>query len=369
MDDYDRTRLPEESLVIFVCSTTGQGDEPDNMRLFWKFLLRKGIPKDALSSMSFGVFGLGDSSYTKFNFPAKKLHKRLLQLGARALLDRGDGDDQHYLGVDGTLDPWLNSLWTLLEEVYPLPPVVLFLNIVITPVPSFEFVYLNENEPETASVSPSTHRITENSRITSSTHFQDIRKVRVKSELPLRYNPGDVAVLSPKNPSNEVDLFLERFQWREIADRPFRLKPTRDDILVPQRLQGSLTLRRLLEEYLDIFGRPRRYFFEILSFFASDPLHADKLKEFASTEGQDELFTYCYRPRRTCFEILEDFTSINIPLPYLMDVFTPMRPRMYSIASSPGSDEFEFDLIIGINKAIYSEGRGLLKMGSNFERG
>lgn len=34
-------------------------------------------------------------SQERFNFPAKKLHKRLLQLGATPILPRGDADDQH----------------------------------------------------------------------------------------------------------------------------------------------------------------------------------------------------------------------------------------------------------------------------------
>ncbi len=60
----------------------GQGDEPDNMHKFWRFLLRKTLPADSLVAMQYGVFGLGDSSYAKYNFAAKKLAKRLTQLGA-----------------------------------------------------------------------------------------------------------------------------------------------------------------------------------------------------------------------------------------------------------------------------------------------
>ncbi len=45
-----------------------------------------------------------------------------MQLGAEPLVDRGDGDDQHYLGIDGGLDPWLNNLWDVLLKKYPIPP-------------------------------------------------------------------------------------------------------------------------------------------------------------------------------------------------------------------------------------------------------
>lgn len=51
MDDYDVTNLIKESFVVFICSTTGQGDQPDNMKKFWKFLLRKNLPCDSLQSV------------------------------------------------------------------------------------------------------------------------------------------------------------------------------------------------------------------------------------------------------------------------------------------------------------------------------
>ncbi len=47
MDEYDRERIVRDELVIFVCSTTGQGEEPDNMKVIlsnlprWSMNLRK----------------------------------------------------------------------------------------------------------------------------------------------------------------------------------------------------------------------------------------------------------------------------------------------------------------------------------------
>jgi sulfite reductase alpha subunit-like flavoprotein len=51
MDDYNVLELINEQCVIFICSTTGQGEEPDNMKQFWKFLLRKNLPADSLSNL------------------------------------------------------------------------------------------------------------------------------------------------------------------------------------------------------------------------------------------------------------------------------------------------------------------------------
>lgn len=90
MDGYDVRRLIDERFVVFVCSTQGQGDEPDNMRTFWRFLLRRSLPAESLSGLHFAVLGLGDSSYDKFNFVAKRLNKRLQQLGARPIVPIGE---------------------------------------------------------------------------------------------------------------------------------------------------------------------------------------------------------------------------------------------------------------------------------------
>jgi len=118
MDTYDRRQLPSEPLVAFVCSTTGQGESPDNMRSFYRFLLRRDLPSDSLSALSFAVFGLGDSSYPLFNAIARRIHQRLIELGGRALLNRGLGDDQDERGVDEALDPWLTQLWEILADKY-----------------------------------------------------------------------------------------------------------------------------------------------------------------------------------------------------------------------------------------------------------
>lgn len=44
-----------------------QGEAPDNMRRFWRFLLRKSLPPDSLAATRYAVFGLGDSGYPQFN--------------------------------------------------------------------------------------------------------------------------------------------------------------------------------------------------------------------------------------------------------------------------------------------------------------
>lgn len=65
LDKYDVALLPklDKDLVVFVVSTTGDGEMPDSAKPFWQGLLRRDLPASWLSSLKFTVFGLGDSRY------------------------------------------------------------------------------------------------------------------------------------------------------------------------------------------------------------------------------------------------------------------------------------------------------------------
>ena len=62
------------------------------------FLLRKSLLANSLSSLQYSIFGLGDSSYAKFNAVARRLNTRLNQLGGReiCLIGRGSGKYFYY---------------------------------------------------------------------------------------------------------------------------------------------------------------------------------------------------------------------------------------------------------------------------------
>lgn len=102
------------------------------------------------------------------------------------------------------------------------------------------------------------------------------------------------------------------------------------------RRKFSFLLLIILDEFLFQMV-PRRYAFELLSHFTDSDLEREKLKEFVSPAGQDELCNYCNRPKRTILEVLQDFphATANFPLRYFFELFHPIRPRAFSIASSP----------------------------------
>ncbi|SAM07014.1 hypothetical protein [Absidia glauca] len=357
MDDYDRTQLEDEKLIVFVCSTTGQGEEPANMKKFWRFLLKKSLPRNLFAGIDCAVFGLGDSSYRKFNYPAKKLYRRLEQLGGNLIHTRGDGDDQHYQGLDGALLPWLTSLWGNVMAKYPLSADQACIPDNQLLSPSFRLSFMDEVPDPSLLQEPVDlpgefdMKVASNDRITAEDHFQDVRHVVLTNDSPeFRYNPGDIAVITPQNLPQDVDAFLEQMHWSDHANKYIEIHPSDDDKHLPHQWPKVMTFRDLFVKHLDIFAVPRRSFFEMLSYFVTNEDHVERLQEFISPEGQDDMWKYCQRPRRTIAEVLFDFTPVNIPFDYILDLFPPMHPRSFSIASSIKAHPQTMELCIGIVK-------------------
>ena len=120
MDDYPVDELSSEPNVVFVTSTAGQGEPPQNGRLMMKALAKQ--PTGLLNEETrFAVFSMGDSHYWPrpedagfYNKPGKDLDKRLAELGASRMLNLGLGDDQDADGWQTGYKAWEPQLWKAL---------------------------------------------------------------------------------------------------------------------------------------------------------------------------------------------------------------------------------------------------------------
>ncbi|KAI0087697.1 riboflavin synthase domain-like protein [Irpex rosettiformis] len=341
LDEYEADSLFSAHTAIFVVSTTGSGREPRSMTAFWQSLLRADLPSDLFDHLAFAVFGLGDTAYEKFCWAAKLLERRLLSLGATQLVERGDADDQHHLGIDGALDPWIKKLTKDLLTAFPLPP---GLEVIPDgkPPPRVAITELNgrnsKGPVETVEETESgcfASTVARNVRITSQDWYQDVRHLEFDFDQDITYEPGDIAVIHPVVPAPDVDSFLINMGWANIADEVFTVSHILMEQSLPPRMPRTVTLRLLFSRYLDINAVPRKGFFALLRYFSTDEMESDKLDEFLIGEhAADDLYDYCTSVRRTIREVLEEFRSVKIPKEYLFDLFPVLRPREFSIASS-----------------------------------
>ncbi|KAF6842067.1 NADPH-dependent diflavin oxidoreductase 1 [Colletotrichum plurivorum] len=399
MNGAQLSMLLKYTLVAFVISTTGQGDMPRNSVTFWKSLLRKKLPPGCLGAVKFTTFGLGDSMYIKFNWAVRKLHKRLEQLGAQEFYPRGEADEQDSDGVDERYMPWAADLRKKMLELFPLPsdlapiPEDALLpprySVSLAPrletngqsetnisslidkpqvqedIPNGATTIVEDLADRTASISindsptspPATilpipngqnASLELNKRVTPESHSQDVRLVRLALPGQPEINPFDSLTIYPKNFPRDVQKLIDLMHWAPISDLPLALPSD-----LPRGLfvdpDSTTTLRHLLTHNLDITCVPRRSFLKEMSYFATDPYHKERLLEFTMREYTDEFYDYTTRPRRTIIEVLEEFTSVQIPLARVLDMFPVMRGRDYSIASTkPSGASTSVDLLIAL---------------------
>ncbi|SFS05013.1 sulfite reductase (NADPH) flavoprotein alpha-component [Dyella sp. OK004] len=92
--------------VLFVVSTTGEGDAPDRAASFEQRCLRQAGELDGLS---YGLLALGDRDYENFCGFGHRLHHWLAQSGAQPLFDPVEVDNSD----DGSLRHWQHHLGLL----------------------------------------------------------------------------------------------------------------------------------------------------------------------------------------------------------------------------------------------------------------
>jgi MioC protein len=80
MDDLDASVFADGGAFLICTSTYGQGDVPDNAHKFLESLQQQ---KPDLSAVRYGVFALGDMTYSQtFCFGGKQFDEALQSLGA-----------------------------------------------------------------------------------------------------------------------------------------------------------------------------------------------------------------------------------------------------------------------------------------------
>lgn len=318
-------------------------------------------------------------------FVAKKLDKRLSDLGAKAIVEKGLGDDQHPAGYEGALDPWSSTLWNSLyqknPQLFPNGLDILSSNANLLDQPKVKIIYhdiIDGNSECSTATDLKFHEMQiERARTMSLGRYsvknrpdcflkmmknyplcregcsKDVRHFEFEAvSSSVEYEVGDVLEVLPGQDPTMVDAFMARCDLNPdscITVEPRDNKKGYVGISYENGWKIPVKLKNFVQYTMDVASAsPRHYFFEVMSFFASAEHEKERLQYFSSPEGRDDLYQYNQKERRTVLEVLNDFPSVQMPFEWLVQLVPPLKTRAFSISSSNSAHPNQVHLTVSV---------------------
>lgn len=291
LDDVSMEALQNMENAVFVVSTYGEGEMPDNAHLFWESLSSSTAPK--LENLNFGVLALGDTGYDEFCNAGKMIDVRLEQLGAKRLIKRVDCD----VDFETLSNEWIDKI-----------------------IPRFnkdEKIELKKKEIDESKIiwnkkTPYMAEISKNKVLSGSGSNKEIRHYEIElGDSGITYEVGDTLNVIPQNNQKLVNLLLKKLHIDENFI-PSGENETMQNLLL-KKYEISTPNKMLIEE---IIKKSKNI--DVRKILASD----DKEKLDSFLWGKDIL------------DLLNLDEKINFESEEFLGFLKPLQPRAYSISSS-----------------------------------
>jgi NADPH-ferrihemoprotein reductase len=350
-EQYDfRRKLAKELLVVFLVATYGDGEPTDSAVDLHEYLVEEADKADAadppLKDVTYAVFGLGNRQYEHFCSMGKKVDSCMEEMGGRALLPLGVGDDDD--DIDRDFDQWSTKFFEAVKGAGILEAgktaditeasVPAFAVHKVLDAPKNKLNVLasgggrNVHEPYMAPVT-AVRELHGAGSDRSCVHVElDISKSKAS------YEAGDHVGVFPENSSAVVR------QAAALLGKPldfcFAFGLPKDTDIAEDvgdlPVEGPVTLEFALMHFADLLSSPSKAALKMLSAFASDANEHDRLVKLCSLDGASTYDAYVHTPKRSLLEVMQDFPSARPSIGAFFGSIAPrLQPRYYSISSSP----------------------------------
>ncbi|MBM7071333.1 assimilatory sulfite reductase (NADPH) flavoprotein subunit [Shewanella sp. 202IG2-18] len=318
MADYSPRQLKNESHIVIIVSTHGEGEAPDDAVALYQFLHSKRAPK--LPELKFSVLALGDSSYEFFCQTGKDFSKRLLELGAQEFVPLAECD----VDYEETAASWSQTLAIELEKTVTKTAQVLPLNTSATTIQASGFTKEN----------PFSAEIIVSQKLTGRDSDRDVRHVEIDlAGSGMTYQVGDALGVWFKNQQSLVNEII-------IA-----LGFSHDEAVGDNTLQHILTEEKELTQLTP----------SVVSAWAE---YAQNEKLNKLIKNKEQLRDYI--THHQVIELISQYPA-SVTAEQFVNVLRPLTPRLYSIASS--QDEVDEEVHLTVAKVV-DERQGTLRLGA-----
>ncbi len=334
-------------VLVIVCSTTGNGDMPENSEKFFRFLKRKINPNDLFSNVNYTVLGLGDSNYSKFQYIPKQVDDLLHKLGAKKFYKRGEADEA--CGLENVVEPWISNLYPQLEKVLSEQITKLDDKTKFNPDTN-KSPRGNENCRENCLF---TAKVVEKIALSGELSSQEIYRMRLQTAENIErqfinYSPGSHINILGRNSQVKVTEILKILLITEKEVENANLLSFYQNY--PQYVgfssRKTISYLDILESMIDLSGTPKLVYMEKLrSLNTKNQFNIDLLSDMI--KNYQKIIT---DNKVNFYEILTCLQPFEITLSDILSSFPILYPRSYSLSSYDKIDKNIIEIIFSFKE-------------------
>ncbi|ADM36794.1 bifunctional P-450/NADPH--P450 reductase [Bacillus spizizenii ATCC 6633 = JCM 2499] len=339
-------KLPKEGAVVIVTASYN-GKPPSNAGQFVQWLQE--IKPGELEGVHYAVFGCGDHNWAStYQYVPRFIDEQLAEKGATRFSERGEGDVSG--DFEGQLDEWKKSMWTDAIKAFGLE-----LNENADKersTLSLQFVRGLGESPLARSYEAAHASIAENRELQSADSDRSTRHIEIALPPDVEYREGDHLGVLPRNSQTNVSRILHRFGLKG-TDQVTLSASGRSAGHLP--LGRPVSLHDLLSYSVEVQEAATRAQIRELAAFTVCPPHKRELEDMTE-EGvyQEQIL----KKRISMLDLLEQYESCEMPFERFLELLRPLKPRYYSISSSPRVNPEQASITVGVVRGPAWSGRG-----------